>query len=422
MMEEDYTVAHESPRRSWRTLVILILVLVGMAAMGWFFWPSKKDAGQHQKSVVVQTAAALREDVPITLDGLGTIQGYNTVTLHAQVSGRLDKILFAEGQNVHAGDLLAIIDPRTFQAAYDSAVAARDHDMANLENAKRDLMRYENLGEDIARQTLDTARATVAQLEATVRSDTANIESTRAQLSYTRVTAPIDGRTGIRQVDVGNLVQPGDANGIVVITQLQPISVVFSLPQQNLQQINSAINAQGKLSVEALGADGKTIIDSGLLELVDNEIDQTTGSIKLKATFPNKDHMLWPGGFTNVRLLVSTQAGALVIPSVAIQRGPQGTYVYVLQPDKTVKIRQITVGPTQGDNAIIADGITDGEQIVTDGMIKLQDGSKVALVSDQKPDEGTNSNMPLANSGGDQSEQKHRHKDQNDPAKSDQAK
>jgi len=380
----------EPQHSTWRTPITFILVLILIGVAGWYFWPKPKDTARHQPPVVIQTAAAVREDVPVYLDGLGTISAYNTVTVHTQVAGHLDKVLFNEGQDVHEGDLLAIVDPRTYQAAYDSAVATRDKDAANLENAQRDLTRYENLGADIAHQILDTQRATVAQLTATVRADNAAIENTRAQLSYTHITAPINGRTGIRQVDVGNLIQPGDTGGIVVLTQLQPISVIFSLPQQDLQNIMTQINAPKnhgtKLTVLALGQDNKTIVDTGVLELVDNQIDQTTGTIKLKSTFPNKDHLLWPGGFTNVRLLVTTQQNVLTVPTVAIQRGPQGTYVYLLQVDKTVKIRPVTVGLTQDDITVITDGLQDADQVATDGMVKLQDGSKVMLASDQKPD------------------------------------
>jgi len=403
---------HDEPRHStWRTPVVLILILILIGLASWYFWPTPKDTARHQPPVVIQTAAAVRQDVPVYLDGLGTISAYNTVTVHTQVAGHLDKVLFNEGQDVHAGDLLAIVDPRTYQAAYDSAVATRDKDAANLENAQRDLMRYENLGADIAHQILDTQRATVAQLAATVRADEAAIENARAQLSYTHITAPINGRTGIRQVDVGNLIQPGDTNGIVMLTQLQPISVIFSLPQQDLQNIMTQINAQhNKLTVLALAQDGKTIIDTGILELVDNQIDQTTGTIKLKSTFPNKDHLLWPGGFTNVRLLVTTQQNVLTIPTVAVQRGPQGTYVYLLQPDKTVKIRPVTVGLTQDDITVITDGLQDSDQIATDGMVKLQDGSKVTLASDQKPDADKNKPSSEDNKSSDEKKHKH-HKD-----------
>ncbi len=376
-------------KNSGRTPVIFILILILAGVAGWYFWPKEQDKNRKQPPAVIQTAAAVRQDMPVYLDGLGTIQAYNTVTVHTQVTGHLDKILFNEGQDVHAGDLLAIVDPRPYQAQYDSAVAARNKDTANLDNARRDLTRYTNLGSDIAQQILDTQRATVAQLEATVQADEAAIENAKAQLSYTHITAPIDGRTGIRQVDAGNLIQPGDANGIVVLTQLQPISSIFSLPQQDLQEIMAQMNASGsqKLAVLAMGQDGKTVVDNGMLELVDNQIDQTTGTIKLKATFPNKDHMLWPGGFSNMRLLVKTQQNVLVVPSVAVQRGPQGTYVFVLQPDHTVKIRPVTVAMAQDNLSVISDGLQDNEQVVTDGMIKLQDGSKVTLPGEQKPDQ-----------------------------------
>ena len=371
---------------SFKTRLIQIAVVVLMVFLVWYFWPAKKGGTHGAAPVVVQTAAVQKQDMPIYLDGLGTIQAYNTVTVHTQVAGTLEKVAFREGEDVRKGDLLAQIDDRTFRANYDQAVATRDKDAANLENALVDLQRYENLGDDVSRQILDTQRALVKQLESTVQADDASAENMKAQLSYTHITAPFSGRTGIRQVDEGNLVQPGDTNGIVVLTQLQPISVIFSLPQQNLEQINEAIHTAGKLKVVALAQDGKTVIDTGVLELVDNQIDQTTGTAKLKATFPNKAEVLWPGGFTNARLFVSTQPGALIIPSVAVQRGPQGTYVFVLQENKTVKLQPVTVGVVEGDTSVITDGLQEGQQVVTEGMVKLQDGSKVALPGDQKSD------------------------------------
>ncbi len=370
---------------AWRKIFIGLLVVAVIGFAVWHFWPRNPDAKKDKKPppVVVQVMPVKTADVPIYLDGLGTIQASNTVTVRSQVDGTLTKVAFTEGQAVKKGDLLAQIDPRSYQAQVNQAIATREKDAAILENAKRDLQRYINLGSDIAQQTVDTARSTIKQLEASVRADDALVANQKTLFSYTTITSPINGRTGIRQVDVGNLVHPGDTNGIVVVTQIEPVAVIFSLPQQNLPSINAQINAIGELPVLAMAADNQNIQDQGKLILVDNQIDQATGTIKLKAEFPNTEHMLWPGGFANVRLLLNTQADALVVPTVAVQRGPQGTYVYVLQPDHTVKLRPVTIGLAQDDVTIISDGLQAGEQVITDGMIKLQDGSKVTLPGEQ---------------------------------------
>lgn len=387
--------AFGQPQSWWKRLTgraKAIIVLLILAILAYVLFHGRTDHSKnHNPSTLISVASALRKDVPITLDGLGTVQAYNTVTLHTQVDGQLVKILFNEGQDVRQGDVLAKIDPRTYQAAYDQAVANKAKDEANLNNAKHDVERYVALGDTISKQTVDTQRATVRQLEATVKADQAAIDSAATTLSYTSITSPIDGRTGIRQVDVGNIVHTGDTNGLVVITELQPISVMFSLPQQNLQAINEQLNAKPdqKLQVQALASDNQTVLDTGVLELVDNQIDQGTGTIKLKATFPNEKRMLWPGGFTNVRLLVTTQHDALVIPTVAVQRGPQGiSYVFVYKPDdNTVSMRTIKAGITTGQDTVITDGVQEKEQVVTDGMAKLQDGSKVSVASDKPADE-----------------------------------
>ena len=360
-------------------MVLLVLVLAGG---GYWLWHGMGKGTKNDKKpqAPVTLAPTARKDMPVYLTGLGTVQAYNTVTMHTQVDGQLIAVKFREGQMVRTGDVLAQIDPRTYKAAYDQAVANEAKDAAQLANARVDLKRYQKLGNSVAGQILDTQRATVKQLEATVAADTAAAESAQTQLSYTTITSPINGRTGIRQVDVGNIVHAADTGGIVVVTQLEPISVIFSLPQQNLEAINTQIAVQKKLTLDALAADNATVNDSGVLELVDNEIDPTTGTIKLKATFPNRKHVLWPGGFTNVRLLLSTEQGALTIPVVAIQHGPQGAYVFLYQPaDSTVVVKPVTVGIVEDQDAIITEGLTDGDQVVTDGMAKLQDKSHVTL-------------------------------------------
>jgi multidrug efflux system membrane fusion protein len=376
---------HARPSRRIFWLFVLCAAIAGGAWLifGGHSGPAQNDKGGKGRRggqipiVTVQPTA--RKDVPVYLDGLGTVQAYNTVTVHTQVDGQLVDVHFTEGQDVKRGDLLAKIDPRTYQAQYDQAAATKAKDAALLENAKRDLKRYENLGDTISGQVLDTQRATVRQLEAAVKSDQAAVENARTLLSYTSITAPISGRTGMRQVDQGNIVHPGDANGIVVLTQLQPISVVFSLPQQNLQSILAQGREQGKLRTLAVDSAGKTL-DQGTLELVDNQIDQTTGTVKLKATFANANEQLWPGGFVNVRLLLTTRANVLVVPTVAVQRGPQGTYVFVLKDDeKSVELRPVKVVMTEGLLSVIDEGLKDGERVVTDGAAKLEDNAKVAL-------------------------------------------
>jgi multidrug efflux system membrane fusion protein len=360
--------------------VKIALVVAVIAGAYWFFHDSGAKTKDRRPQAPIAVSAVTHRDVPVYLNGLGTVQAYNTVTVHTQVDGQLLKIAFNEGQDVHAGDVLAKIDPRTYQAQYDQAAANKAKDEATLDNARHDLQRYINLGNSIAGQLLDTQRATVRQLEATAKSDQAAIDNARAQLSYTTITSPINGRTGIRQVDVGNIVHSGDANGLVVITQVEPISVVFSLPQQNLPDINMQPGAD-KLPVLATSADNVTVLDTGVLELVDNQIDPATGTIKLKATFPNARRALWPGGFANVRLLVTTRKDALIIPTVAVQRGPQNNaYVFVYNADGgTVEMRTIKVAMTDQQDSMIDDGLKEGEQVVIDGMAKLQDGSKVTL-------------------------------------------
>ena len=372
--------APRKPRRRWRWVLVLLVLA---AAFG--YWKMHHAAkpetpkGKPQAPIVV--APAVRKDIPVYLNGLGTIQASNTVTVHSQVDGQLMEVKFQEGQDVKAGDVIARIDPRTFQAQYDQAVATKAKDMAQLANAQLDLKRYAALGKTISGQTRDTQAATVKQLEATVQADQGAIDAARTQLGYTTVTAPINGRTGIRQVDQGNIVHPSDTNGLVVITQLKPISVIFSLPQQNIAAVNAAMGGtQGKLPALAVNADN-SVIEQGKLVLMDNEIDATTGTVRLKANFPNAKYTLWPGGFVNVRLLLDTRKAALVVPSVAIQRNQQNApYVFVYQPEEgTVKMQLVTIDMTEGLDTVVLEGLNEGAQIVTDGMAKLRDGMKVSL-------------------------------------------
>ncbi len=298
-------------------------------------------------------APARNADVPIYLDAVGNTKALNTATVRPQVGGQIVKILFREGQDVKRGDVLAEIDPRTYQAQLDQAVAKKAQDEATLANARVDLDRYTRLAASNAgpKQQADTQKALVAQLEAQVQGDQAAIDNTRAMLSYTKITAPFDGRTGLRLIDEGNLVQAGDTNGVVVITQIQPISVIFNLPQQQYQQVSKAF-AKGTLPVDALAADG-TIVDRGKLQVIDNQMDQTTGTIRMKAEFPNAELQLWPGQFVNVRVLVETLRQVVVVPVSAVQRGPNGTFAYVVDADSKVAVRAVKVSPS-GITALVS--------------------------------------------------------------------
>ncbi len=326
--------------------------------------------------VPVVAAAALRKDVPIFLDGVGTARARNSVTVKPQVDGKILSINFREGQDVKKGDLLAKIDPVTYQAQLDQALAKRALDEAQLANAKRDLERYSKLNSAaVAEKTVDTQRALVAQLTAQLQSDDAAIANARAILGYTDVVAPIDGRTGIRLVDQGNLVRSGDA-GIVTITEVKPISVIFTLPQQELPRINAAL-AAGPVMVEATDSDAGKVLDTGKLQVVDNQVDQTTGTVRLKAEFPNASLQLWPGQFVNVKVLVDTLKQVVVVPVPAIQRGPSGTYVFAIEDGKTA-MRLVTVAQQTDKEAVLTKGLEAGQQVVTNGFARLRDGSRVS--------------------------------------------
>ena len=373
-------------RRRWLVWVLAAMVIIGTGATFWFKPGTKPDpaAGFRNAAIPVLIATAARADVPIWLDGLGTVQAFNTVTVRTQVDGRLIGILFREGQDVRTGDVLAKIDPITFQAAVDQAVAKQAQDQATLANARLDLIRYQKLVATAytSAQQADTARATVAQLEAQVRQDQAQIDTARAQLGYTTIVAPIDGRVGIRQVDAGNLVHASDTTGIVVITTLQPISVVFTLPQQNLPQIANALKAGTPVAQarsQSAANTAEPLLDTGALAVLDNQVDPTTGTIKLKATFQNADLKLWPGGFVAIRLLVNTERGVVTIPPAAVQRGPRGTYVYVVDADGTATRREVTMGYEDAQTSIVATGLDAGQRVVIDGASRLTEGAKTRL-------------------------------------------
>ncbi|HEY7247368.1 MAG TPA: efflux RND transporter periplasmic adaptor subunit [Xanthobacteraceae bacterium] len=374
--------------------VLVIAGLVVAAVLGVYYMPHAQQPGQSRGSArtgqrgataaneavpVVATAATLG-DVPVYLDGVGTAKALNTVTVQSQVDGMIVKIFFKEGQDVEKGYVLAKIDPVTYQAAYDQTVAKKAQDEAQLANARLDLERYTKLvaSNAVNKQQLDTQRATVAQLEAQIKLDQAAIDNARQILSWTDVVAPITGRTGIRLIDQGNIVKAASPSGLVILTQLRPISIFFNLPQQNLPELNKGF-AEGPLAVDALGPDGKSVLDRGKVVVIDNQVDQTTGTVKLKAEFPNSNLQLWPGQFVNVRVLMDTMHQVIVVPTAAIQRGPNGTLVYVLRDNSTVTVRPVTVRQQDDVQAVVDAGLQAGERVVTTGFSRLTEGSHVTV-------------------------------------------
>jgi multidrug efflux system membrane fusion protein len=387
----------------------LVMAAVGLVALALFTWllaPARSSAARSQRdaapaAIQVDAVRVTRSNVPVYLDGLGTIQAFYTVKLTARVDGELTRVAFTEGQQVKRGQLLAQIDPRPFQAALDQARATLAKDQAQLADAHKDLARYAILEPKrlASQQTVDTQRALVAQLKAQTRADNAAIESAATQLSYTRITAPIDGRTGMRLVDPGNIVHATDTGGIVVLTQLQPITAIFTLPEDTLGTVADAMS-HGQVSVEAVSRDedGKPL-GRGTVQLIDNQIDQSTGTIRLKAVFPNPKLALWPGQFVNLRLLVRTDTNALTIPAAALQRGPDGTFVYLVRPDSTVAVQPITVANNSETVAIVTKGLEAGQQVVTSNAFRLQPGTRVRILTPNKAPGTAASAAPPAATG-----------------------
>jgi multidrug efflux system membrane fusion protein len=326
-------------------------------------------------------------DVPIYLRGVGTVIAYNNVLVRSQITGQLVKISFDQGQQVKKGDVLAVIDPTPYQAQLDQAIANRDRDQAHLENAKIDYNRYTDLAKQksIAQQLADSQKAIVDQLVAIIKSDEAIIESARVNLGYTNLTSPIDGVTGIRQIDIGNIIHPTDVNGLVDVTQIEPISLIFTLPEAEFVPIQERLS-QGTITVFVDSQGGKQI-DQGKLNLVDNQIIQTTGTIRLRAEFPNQKHLLWPGQLVNARLLLDTRHDGLTVPASVVQQGPQGPYAYVINPDSSVAIRPIKVAQISEGQALIDSGLQANEQVVTDGQYKLQPGTHVTILHGRAAEE-----------------------------------
>ncbi|HEY4142461.1 MAG TPA: efflux RND transporter periplasmic adaptor subunit [Pseudolabrys sp.] len=375
-------------RGNRRVFVIGLIVVVVAAAAVYHFTGStntqqrRSRFGGENGPVPVLVAPAAKADVPVYLDAVGTTKALNTVLVKAQVDGKLIEVAFKEGQDVKRGDVLARIDPTTYQAALDQAIAKKAQDEALLANAKNDLARYEQLAATnaINRQQADTQKSLVAQYVAQIQSDQGAIESAQATLAYTTIRSPLDGRTGIRAVDEGNIIRAADTTGVVTLTQLQPISILFNLPQQEITRVNSTF-AKGPLTVDALRSDNDEVIDSGTLSVVDNQVDSTTGTVRLKAEFPNKTLQLWPGQFVNIRLLIDTLKQVVTIPTGAVQRGPTGTFVYVVKDDNAVSMRTITVQKQDENQTVVSKGVEAGERVVTTGFARLTDNAKITISS-----------------------------------------
>lgn len=381
--------AKKSRGRGFVMTLITLAILGGLFYLGWTATHQQQANNRNNQRldlpVPVLAASPRVQDVPVYLDGVGAIRALNTVTVRSQVDGKLIAVNFTEGQDVKKGDVLGEIDPALYQASYDQAVAKKAQDQAQLANQRIDLTRYEQLAASNAgsKQQADTQRALVAQTEALVKADQAAIDNAAATLSYTKIVAPLSGRAGLRQVDQGNIIHASDTTGLVVITQLQPIAVWFSLPQQQIMRVNAAA-AKGALVVDVFGNDGVTVIDTGKLTGIDNQVDQTTGTLKLKAEFPNANYQLWPGQFVNVRLKVETLMQALVVPTSAVQRGPIGTFSYVIGEDNTVSAKPVTVTQQNEHDAVIASGLSASDRVVTTGFANLSDGSKVTIGRDDQ--------------------------------------
>jgi membrane fusion protein, multidrug efflux system len=362
-------------------LGLILLLSVCLSACGGSD-PRPASARANVAPVVpVSVATAERRDMPYFLTGLGSVTAYYTVSVKSRVDGELMQVNFKEGQNVQKGDLLALIDPRPYQVALDQAQATQFKDQAALRDAKLNYDRYKQLLQEsgaMSQQQVDTQKATANQFEGAVRNDQAAIDSAKLNLVYCHITAPVSGRIGLRQVDPGNIVHANDTNAMFVITQLQPIAVLFTLPEDNLQTVSRQM-AKNTLTVDAYGRDNQTKLATGTLLTIDNQIDQTTGTGKLKAVFDNKDNALWPNQFVNIRLLLEVRKNSTAVPAAAIQRGPQGTYVFVAKSDNTVNVRPVTIAFTQDNVSVIASGISPSEVVVTDGQDKLQEGSKIEI-------------------------------------------
>jgi multidrug efflux system membrane fusion protein len=376
-------------RRFW----VICLILVGLLAAGAYYavarpkrvQPAAPAAGPRPVPVV--TVAARSGDLGVYLTGLGSVTPLSIVTVRSRVDGQLMRTLFQEGQIVRAGDLLAEIDPRPFETQLTQAVAQLAKDEAALSNARMDLERYRTLvkGGFIPQQQMDTQASAVAQLAASIQADQGQIDSIRLQLTYTRINAPITGRAGLRLVDPGNMIHANDAGGLVVLAQVEPIAVVFTIAQDNLPPVLARQRAGGPIAVDAFDREGRTKLATGVLVAVDNQIDAGTGTVKLKASFVNADGSLFPNQFVNARILVDSLRGAVLVPNEAIQRGAQGPFVYVVKPDKTVELRKVTPGPSEGGVTAVREGVAAGDALIVDGADRVQERSRVEPTSRERP-------------------------------------
>ncbi|HEX9213363.1 MAG TPA: efflux RND transporter periplasmic adaptor subunit [Bradyrhizobium sp.] len=372
-------------------------VLVAAAAgLGGYVWlGSATSAASHgnaagapataQVTIPVTAASVAQGDVPVVLEGLGTVSPLNTATIRTQVQGTLESVDFVEGQEVKRGQVLARIDQRVFEAQVDQAEAALVRDQASLKNAKANLGRTQPLADRgfATQQTLDTQTSQVAQDEGTIQLDQAALEAAQTQLSFTTVTAPFDGVTGIRRIDPGNIVQPGDPNGLVVLTQLQPIAVIFTVPSAEISNVQKAI-AAGDVAVDAYDASNRHRLDHGSLMLIDNQVDSSTGTVRLKASFPNAARTLWPGAFVNIHLTIAVRKDALTVPLTAVQQGPNGAFVYVIGPDHKVTVRQVVAGQSRAGEVLIEQGLSPDQTVVTAGQYRLGAGTTVEVVPDNQ--------------------------------------
>jgi multidrug efflux system membrane fusion protein len=371
-----------------RRTALIAASVVGFAVLGLFYWywsqgPDPAHAGRPARAAVpVSVATASREDVPVYLTGLGTVQALFTVGIHAQVDGKLQEVFFKEGQRVNRGDVLAKIDPRLYRAALDAAKAHKALDEAALTAAVKDLARFQALVLKNAetQQNVDLQQSKVDQNKASIAADDAAIETAQTNLDYTDIVAPNDGRMGVRMVDPGNILHANDQGAIAILTQTEPITVTFTLPAQTLDDVRDAM-ARGAVEVAAYDRDNTRLLSTGALTTIDNLIDPTTASFRLKATFKNADEKLWPGEFVNARLLVDTRKDVVVIPPLAVQRGPRGLFAWVVKADGTVEPRPIQTSTTTGDRTIVSSGVNDGDRVVTDGQYKLQANAPVTITA-----------------------------------------
>lgn len=383
------------PDKRSRLRVVSLLgaaVLVAATVITFFCWrgdaPRLAVAKPAPAAVPVSVVAAKRQDVPIYLSGLGSVQAANTIAVHAQVDGVLQSVEFTEGQSVTKGQLLARIDPRVYQAALEQAKAKKAQDQAQLASAETDLTRFVTLLSRNAetQQNVDHQRALVAQIKATIDADQAAIDSAQVQVDFTSITSPVDGRIGIRQVDPGNVVHAADQTPLVTVTQVKPISVIFTLPATALDSVRDALR-KGPVAVTAFDQDNVKALGTGTLLLIDNIIDQTTSTIRLKAVFANEDERFWPGEFVNARVHLETKAGVIAVPETAIQRGSQGLTAWVVTPQQTAELRNIQAGPTEGGTTIVTAGLKEGDSVVTNGQYKLQPNVPVTVGSPDAADE-----------------------------------